>query len=891
MLRALEPPTFEDPQRNQQARIIYQLVRLALVVCAPLALATWLFDLKAPSLPGILAVNLLLLAGYGALRIGYLRLAGALVTLGTIAVVTGVNYFNGTGVRSPGMAALFVVIVFAGMLVGEMLTLVTVIGGIGAMLILSWLEVAGLLPSPTRADVVGIYAPFYSALMILTGGVVTIYRRSIGRALAEVRAAAETQADVNRRLVDAADELRRRSAFLAAAHDTHLALMERSPADDLLRTILRSTAEMSSTPDAYLYLLEDGQLEMKVGLGIFEPIVGRRKETNAGLSGEIFTSGALCVVDDFSVWPHRTDWYPADFCHAVLGAPLTVGNVVRGVIGIAFTDPDRSIDADVIDDISRFAELVSVALHDTELRADMEIELAERQAAEADLRQHRLAMDASADGMAIFRDQRVVYSNAEYARLHGYENGEAVLGRRMEELFSSNEMLRFDEVVRPAIRNQGTYRGEGSVRLPNGRTIDLERSISAVTAGEYVSVIRDVTERRRTEAALRHSQKIESLGILAGGIAHDFNNLLTGVIGQLSLLQAQLEEEDPLRHAVDQAAVSSRRAAELTRMLLSYVGRGEVERGPLDLTALVRENVAIMKQVHPEPVVIEEDLESGPTMIEADPTQLHQVLLNLLMNAAEAVTEGRGTVTVSISSEILDRPIRNESAFIPDDIGPMPPGAYVRLEVSDNGVGMDKETIERIFDPFYSTKLNGRGLGLSATLGILRQHRAHLEVESVPGKGSTFRIRFPMQAKKDATTAVGGSEESDKGASSRMGPTEGTILVIDDEDSVREVAAEMLRWAGLTVLLAESGERGIEQFIASRAEIRLILLDVQMPGLGGAETLNRIREIDPDVPVLMSSGFSEQTAEEIMRDDQHSGFLQKPYTLDTFLDAVKAMLS
>jgi PAS domain S-box-containing protein len=376
---------------------------------------------------------------------------------------------------------------------------------------------------------------------------------------------------------------------------------------------------------------------------------------------------------------------------------------------------------------------------------------------------------------------------------------------------------------------------------------------------------RDVTERKEAEEALRRASKDESLAVLAGGVAHDFNNLLAAILGHTGLALAKLGGKAPARRHVEKAAAAVERASALTRQMLAYSGRGRFVVRPTDLGALVTENLPLLEVALPKNVRLETRLGRGVPLVDADVGQMQQVVMNLVINAAEAIGERGGTVAVATGLQQV-RP--GEGARWAVSGHPLPAGTYVKLEVTDDGPGMDEETLGRIFEPFFSTKFTGRGLGLAAVLGVMRGHQGGLSVESEPGRGTSFRLLF-------APSAVAALPEAEAGSHGSQGRL--SLLLIDDEEVVRDMVAEVLAHEGLDVLCAADGARGIALFREHRPEIDVVLLDLSMPGLGGEETFRRLCEIDPEVCVILSSGYDHVEATRRFGARAPAGFIQKPY--------------
>jgi PAS domain S-box-containing protein len=394
-----------------------------------------------------------------------------------------------------------------------------------------------------------------------------------------------------------------------------------------------------------------------------------------------------------------------------------------------------------------------------------------------------------------------------------------------------------------------------------------------------VAVLSDITELKRAETRLREAQKLESLGLLAGGVAHDFNNLLVGVIGNASLAQEWLPEGNPAAELLEGVIKSGEQAAHLTRQMLAYSGKGKFVVEPLDLSSLIPEMSGLVRPSISKKIPLHLDLAPDLPPIEADRGQVQQVFMNLALNAAEAIGSHDGVISVRTGVEDVDeRYLRLHPA-----VATLRPGKHVCLEVRDTGCGMDEATMAKIFDPFYTTKFLGRGLGLAAVAGILRGHKGAISVSSAPGKGSCFTVLLP------AAAHAGGERPAPAGDPAIQGA--GTVLVVDDESVVRETAKRALERHGYTVLVAESGLAAIDVFRRHPGEIALVVLDLSMPLMSGEETLPELRKIRPHAKVAVSSGYSEAETMALFKGQKVSGFIQKPYTSKGLAEKVKAWIA
>ena len=393
------------------------------------------------------------------------------------------------------------------------------------------------------------------------------------------------------------------------------------------------------------------------------------------------------------------------------------------------------------------------------------------------------------------------------------------------------------------------------------------------------------TERRRlaladAEASLRQAQKLESLGVLAGGIAHDFNNLLTIMLANLSLVARHVGPESPALPFVTDVVGAAKRAADLTKQLLAYSGRAHTVVEPVDLSRLADEMSQLLQVALPKKVRLEQALAASLPLVDGDRAQLQQVLLNLLTNAAEAIGTEPGTVRI-VTREVVpgdDHGMERLGADPDVVIQPRPDdaGSYVTLEVSDSGRGMSADVRSRMFDPFFSTKGTSRGLGLSAMLGILRSHHAGLRVRSTPGAGSTFTLYFP----RSSATLRAAGRASSPGCSAAIAIRRGVALVVDDEAEVRTSASRLLGALGLEVITAQDGVEALDAVREHGDRLSLVLMDLTMPRMSGNECLVDLRRLRPELPVILSSGYSDAHAAIDLSPQSHVHFLQKPYAFE-----------
>ncbi len=438
---------------------------------------------------------------------------------------------------------------------------------------------------------------------------------------------------------------------------------------------------------------------------------------------------------------------------------------------------------------------------------------------------------------------------------------------------------------RPVLNVEETIERTDGVRLTAlASAVPLQDEHGAcrgcVATFQDISSLRDMEQRRRDlDRKLQDTQKLESLGVLAGGIAHDFNNLLTGILGNASLARSDLPATSTVLPALDQIEESTRRAADLCRQMLAYSGRGRFVVQSLDLNQLVTETTHLLRISISKTCVLRFNLAASLPAIQADATQMRQIVMNLVINASEAIGERSGVIALSTGIVRVDADYAATLLHAEN----VPPGDYVFLEVSDNGVGMDQATLARIFDPFFTTKFTGRGLGLAAVIGIIRGHHGALKVYSEPGRGSTFKILLPCADDTGTpAAAVTARDASWRG--------QGAVLVVDDEETIRTVAARILEAHGFSVVLANDGREALGIYRADPARFTLVLLDLTMPHLDGEETFRQLRHLNPGVKVVLMSGFNQQEAVSRFTGKGLAGFVQKPFAVDDLIRAARAVL-
>lgn len=493
---------------------------------------------------------------------------------------------------------------------------------------------------------------------------------------------------------------------------------------------------------------------------------------------------------------------------------------------------------------------------------------------------YQVLVESSLVGAFVIRSAIILYTNEKFEELTGFSKSELLnsqffnlIAPEDRSMISSRESRRemgedVPEHYEVRFLNKEGGRWWGEVR---NRRIRLEEKTAVL--GNVV----DITQRKRLEMQLLESQKMESIGTLAGGIAHDFNNLLGGILGYASLMLSDMSREHPYYDDIYTIAETAKKAADLTNRLLAFARGGKYQVTAVDNNRIVQDVVAILSRTIDRSIAIETHLVKNLWLIKGDSQQIHQAFLNICLNAVDAMPGG-GKLTLATANVILDE------SFAQSQLGTTP-GDYVRVTISDTGIGMDEKTKSRIFEPFFTTKpaQAAKGLGLSMVYGIVKNHEGTVIVDSILGKGTKFTLYFPRYKNEDIQTnpppeAVQEKETAEAG-----------ILLIDDEAVIRRVARRMVEKGGYQVTVAHDGKEGVAKYKESPEAFDLVMLDLIMPEMNGVETAEHLREIDSDVKILFMSGYGLHDHPELSRSDEHD-FIQKPFQTEVILQKIKDRL-
>jgi PAS domain S-box-containing protein len=675
----------------------------------------------------------------------------------------------------------------------------------------------------------------------------------------------------------------RQNEYLAALNETTKGLMSRLELDSLLNAIISRAGSLMKTNHSYIYLLDKAgdRMTRQTTAGVFNGFFDFQIHKGDGLVGQVWQSGLPLVVDDYHAWSGRLPDPAREVLRAMVGVPLKSGDQVVGVIGLAHVEEGRRFGDEEIDILTRFAELASLALDNAQLYAEAQEELQERKRAEEQIRKLSHAVEQSPVSVIITDTAGTIeYVNPKFTEVTGFTL-EEVMGETPRLLKSGETPLSDYQYLWQTITAGHEWRGEFHNRKKNGELYWELASISPIRNAEgaithYIAVKEDITEQKKLETQLRHSQKMEAVGQLAGGIAHDFNNIMTAIIGYASILDMKIEQDSPSKNSVKQILLSAKRAANLTQGLLAFSRKQITNPRPVNLNDIVRRVEKILERLIGEDIELGTTLKAVAPVIMADGLQLEQVLMNLATNARDAMPEG-GKLTIATDLVMLDeRFCKNHDLA--------KPGCYAKLSVADTGIGMDEETQKRIFDPFFTTKEVGKGtgLGLSIVYGIIKKHNGAIGCYSEPGMGAVFILFFPV-------TEGEIHEEAPEAAAVIRGGTE-TILLAEDDEPVRKLTRDLLEEYGYTVLEAVDGEDAVSRFKEHQGAVDLLLLDLIMPKKNGKEAYDDIRKLEPGIKAIFSSGYEADIIQKRGNLVKGLNFLAKPVIPGELLVKIRKVL-
>ncbi|MDX8395860.1 MAG: PAS domain S-box protein [Mariprofundaceae bacterium] len=522
-------------------------------------------------------------------------------------------------------------------------------------------------------------------------------------------------------------------------------------------------------------------------------------------------------------------------------------------------------------------------------------EITEREKSESDLaaseERYRMILDHAQVGISVIQDGKVAFTNPYACHTLGYTMDE-MIGMSLLDVVHPDDLETSKKRMADVLINQSIHDSYQLRYLDKkGNGIYAEASaIPIIYHGKpaVLAIALNINKRIQAEnekdairKELEHTQRLDSLGILAGGIAHDFNNLLAAIMGNAELVRTTLPDNEKIVGHIDRIERCSMRAADLCKQMLAYAGKGKMQTGPVNLSDLVSESGELLSAAIDKKTQLKYNLTKDLPCVHADQTQMQQIIMNLITNADESLNKQGGQIHIStgITTQVQDEGLEMAVSTL------MTTKDYVFIEVEDNGCGMDAVTKEKMFDPFFTTKFTGRGLGLSATLGIIKSQNGAIQISSRPEKGTRIRVLLPQMEPASSFSPSNTVEQqlTDTGT--------GTILIVEDEEVVREFASIMLKQMGFKTLTAEDGQQAVEVFKQHQQEINLTLMDITMPIMNGTEAFQAIRAIKTDAKVLLTSGYNEIQVEDLITNNSAVGFIQKPYSIKTMTKKLAKLLT
>lgn len=683
---------------------------------------------------------------------------------------------------------------------------------------------------------------------------------------------------------EARKALQHREHILAAVAEAAQRFLRGSSWEEEAPAILERLGRASAADSAYIFensVTQDGEPGVSVRHLWQNPEIPNHTDPalltsipyrSAGLSRwEVSFRAGESISGEVKDLPENEQNHAAiSNTRALAALPIFVGEVWWGFLGFKRGQSFSSI------------ELEALKVAAVTLGAAMHNEQGEKVLRESEERFRSLFEKAPVGYQSLDADGRVVQVNDAWLESLGYRR-EDVIGRWFGDFLVPDSVRRFLQGFED-FKATGLLQGaELELTHANGHTVAafFEGRAEYDRDGRFKQthcIVYDVTERKRLEQRVLHAKKMESLGKMAGGIAHDFNNLLMVILGNANLAKGDLSDDSPALESIEEIEVAARRAADLSNQMLAYSGRGRLVAEPTDLSLIVEQVLPGLTASVPEQLLVATKLDLELPMILGDPGQLRRLVTSLVTNAIESISKGAGRVDVRTSACTLSLE-DIESASLGHEIGP---GEYVLLEITDSGCGMDRDTLEKVFDPFFSTKFTGRGLGVPASFGIARGHGGTMAITSQLGQGTTVRVFFPCGV------TVGGRLESPEAPSLEY---TGKVLLVDDEPGVLAVGKRMLQKLGFEVMSAASGTEAIAIFRAAPDTFCSVILDLTMPDMDGEQVLRRICQIRKETPVLLSSGYGEQEVIERLPLQAGATFIQKPYQSDRLAAALKRLLS
>jgi len=646
--------------------------------------------------------------------------------------------------------------------------------------------------------------------------------------------------------------------------------------DQVIVSVLEEVRRLMGVLGSSIWLIDEdtGELVCEEATGDYgETLRGWRLAPGEGLAGWVVQNGESFISPDtYSDKRHykEVDQAIGKHTQSILTVPLYVKGDIIGVLQVVDIETGR-FDKDHLSLMETLAGSAAIAIENARLYEKARLEISIRKQAEEALREsenkYRTVLEANPDSVIVYdMEGKVTYLNPTFTKVFGWTLKEC-FGKKMDMFVPEENWPETIEMIEKVLAGENLTGIETFRHTKAGDVIPV--SVSGAIyhdrdgnpVGSVVN-LRNIYEQKKLEAQIQQVQKLEAIGTLAGGIAHDYNNLLMGILGNASLMTFDLESNHPHYEKLKNIEKYVQSGADLTKQLLGFAKGGKYEVKPIDINDVVRQSSEMFSRTKKE-IRIQRNLQKDIWSVEADANQVEQVLLNLYVNAGQAMPGG-GQLYLQTKNVTLDDHYTR--------LFSVKAGNFVKISITDTGIGMDEQTIKRIFDPFFTTKDMGRGtgLGLASAYGIIKNHDGIINVDSTLNKGTTFNVFLPASEKNIVKTQPL-NQKTIKGV--------GTVLLVDDEEMIIDVGSQILENLGYSVLSARSGTEAMEVYQAHQDEIILVILDMVMPDLGGGETFDRLKKINPEIKILLSSGYSiNGQASEIM-DRGCNGFIQKPFNI------------
>ncbi len=638
--------------------------------------------------------------------------------------------------------------------------------------------------------------------------------------------------------------------------------------DHVLQSALTKATELLNTRFGWIYLLEGDRLVMKSSKGTSKDFVHLSTNNNVPTSSWLHQprvqrerlTDSLGSIDDALKELGIQFWasIPLRSKDAVLGALMVAGEEFD-----MFTAKQAEL-------MEAFGNQISVALNNAKLFDRMK---------RSELMYFDLFENSPDIYFSINRDHIITGCNTTGARMLGFEK-EIIIGEKFENFFIPEEQSALQEIlIRMFVEGRGVKDLEEQMVRKEGGPFYVNVNTSLVfdekgKTSHARIVARDISQRKKMESAILHAQKIDSIGNLAGGIAHDFNNILAAVLGSASIMRRHMKEDHDLAKYVQIIEGAARRGSSLTRQLLTFARKTENVVKSVELHPLIEETLGLFERSGSKEIEVDKEFTAEPLNTNGDEGQIQQAILNILLNAREALPNG-GKITITTKNTIAD-------AHTVSQFTSVRAGRFAAITIADTGIGMDAKMKSRVFEPWFTTKEFGTGLGLSVVYGVVQSHGGFINLESEVGRGTSFTMYLPGSDAKAKVTAVNRRPRLARGSEN--------ILIIDDEVSLCEIAKDMLSNLGYSVSYVHDGKAGVEMYRTRRASLDLVLMNMNMPLMGGRETFRQLRNINPELPIMIVTGHGRAVVDESAWSTEISGYLQKPFQLEDLATKVRQVL-